>query len=434
MTVLNSESMELRTSEDIVLVRQAVRKKAVGLGFGLVDQTKVVTASSELARNMLNYGGGGTVQLEVVQNDRRSGLRLIFEDQGPGIPDIELAMKDGYTSGQGMGLGLGGAKRLSHEFEILSKVGEGHQDFDPEVEVGVPSPSESPSKNAAKLRKCGGSRAAWLRRSAWTRPQTERVAIVATEACTNLLKHAAGGEILLRNTGTDDPNGLSGLWKSWCSIRVPAWPIPSNACAMASVPAALRDRDWAPSSRLSAEADLYSDLGRGTAVARPLVRRLERERPRRRERPPQREEAAHRRGQRVASLVRKSAATRGESSRSEASVSDPRGGWPGPRPGSSGSPPWKRSACCTRIRTSGLPNCSNGAHQALRSTRGAAISVARIDLERGVLAFAGVGNVSAQIYSGARASQHLVSVNGTAGHQCTGFVNSVIPGRTTACW
>ncbi len=125
MTVLNSESMELRSSEDIVLVRQAVRKKAVGLGFGLVDQTKVVTASSELARNMLNYGGGGTVQLEVVQNDTRSGLRLVFEDQGPGIADIELAMKDGYTSGQGMGLGLGGAKRLSHEFEILSKLGEG---------------------------------------------------------------------------------------------------------------------------------------------------------------------------------------------------------------------------------------------------------------------------------------------------------------------
>jgi serine/threonine-protein kinase RsbT len=125
MTVSNSESIELRTSQDIVLVRQAVRKKAVGLGFGLVDQTKVVTASSELARNMINYGGGGTVQLEVVQNDRRSGLRLIFEDQGPGIADIDLAMKDGYTSGQGMGLGLGGAKRLSHEFEIQSKVGEG---------------------------------------------------------------------------------------------------------------------------------------------------------------------------------------------------------------------------------------------------------------------------------------------------------------------
>lgn len=125
MTVLNSESMELRSSEDIVLVRQAVRRKAVALGFGLVDQTKVVTASSELARNTIDYGGGGTVQLEVVQNDRRSGLRLVFEDRGPGIPDIELALKDGYTTGNGMGLGLGGARRLSHEFEVSSQPGEG---------------------------------------------------------------------------------------------------------------------------------------------------------------------------------------------------------------------------------------------------------------------------------------------------------------------
>jgi serine/threonine-protein kinase RsbT len=125
MKVLNSESMELRSSEDIVLVRQAIRKKAIAIGFGLVDQTKVVTASSELARNTIDYGGGGTVQLELVQNDRRPGLRLIFENRGPGIPDIALALSDGYTSSNGMGLGLGGAKRLSHEFEILSTPGEG---------------------------------------------------------------------------------------------------------------------------------------------------------------------------------------------------------------------------------------------------------------------------------------------------------------------
>lgn len=125
MTVLNSETMQVRSSEDIVLVRQAVRKKAIALGLGLVDQTKVVTASSELARNTIDYGGGGTVQLDVVMNDRKSGLRLVFEDHGPGIADIDLALKDGYTSGHGMGLGLGGAKRLSHEFEISSTVGEG---------------------------------------------------------------------------------------------------------------------------------------------------------------------------------------------------------------------------------------------------------------------------------------------------------------------
>jgi serine/threonine-protein kinase RsbT len=125
MRVLNSEVLEVRDSEDIVAVRQAVRKKAISLGFGLVDQTKIVTASSELARNTLDYGGGGSVCVDVVENERSAGLRMVFIDQGPGIPDIELALKDGYTSGGGMGLGLGGARRLSHEFEITSKPGEG---------------------------------------------------------------------------------------------------------------------------------------------------------------------------------------------------------------------------------------------------------------------------------------------------------------------
>ena len=125
IVVLNSEPMPIRTSEDVVQVRQAVRKTAVSLGFGLVDQTKIVTASSELARNTLDHGGGGTVQIEVVRNDTRTGLRLVFEDQGPGIEDIGLALTDGYTSANGMGLGLGGSKRLSHEFDISSKPGSG---------------------------------------------------------------------------------------------------------------------------------------------------------------------------------------------------------------------------------------------------------------------------------------------------------------------
>jgi len=119
--------MELRSSEDIVSARQAVRKKAVALGLGLVDQTKIVTAASELARNTLDYGGGGTVLLETLENGVRSGLRLTFEDQGPGIANIAQALTDGYTSGNGMGLGLGGAKRLSHEFEITSTPGKGTQ-------------------------------------------------------------------------------------------------------------------------------------------------------------------------------------------------------------------------------------------------------------------------------------------------------------------
>jgi serine/threonine-protein kinase RsbT len=125
MKSISSDLVKLRSSEDIVQLRQAVRKKAVSIGFGIVDQTKIVTASSELGRNTIDYGGGGTAMIEVVENERRMGIRLVFEDQGPGIADIALALSDGYTSGSGMGLGLGGSKRLSHEFEITSKVGEG---------------------------------------------------------------------------------------------------------------------------------------------------------------------------------------------------------------------------------------------------------------------------------------------------------------------
>jgi serine/threonine-protein kinase RsbT len=109
----------------VVLVRQAVRQIAIEVGFSLVDQTKIVTAASELARNTLDYGGGGTATLEALEDGRRRGVRLIFADQGPGIPDIDLALKDGYTTGGGLGMGLSGTKRLVSEFEIVSKVGEG---------------------------------------------------------------------------------------------------------------------------------------------------------------------------------------------------------------------------------------------------------------------------------------------------------------------
>jgi serine/threonine-protein kinase RsbT len=117
--------MPIRSAQDLVLVRQAVRTWAAELKFSLVEQTKMVTAASELARNTLDYGKGGNVTLQILQEGLRKGLRLSFEDQGPGIPDIELALRDGYTSGGGMGLGLGGARRLVNEFDIVSKVGEG---------------------------------------------------------------------------------------------------------------------------------------------------------------------------------------------------------------------------------------------------------------------------------------------------------------------
>jgi serine/threonine-protein kinase RsbT len=119
--------LEIRSSEDVVRVRQAVRALAMRCGLTLVDQTKIVTAASELARNTLDYGGGGTVTLESLLNGSRPGVRLKFEDQGPGIPDINLALKDGWTTGAGLGLGLSGAKRLSSEFESPSRAGEGTQ-------------------------------------------------------------------------------------------------------------------------------------------------------------------------------------------------------------------------------------------------------------------------------------------------------------------
>jgi serine/threonine-protein kinase RsbT len=117
--------VQIRTSEDIVRVRQEVRAKAIAAGLGLVDQTKIITAASELARNTLDYGRGGEARLYLLQEVGRRGLRIIFEDHGPGIPDIERALKDGYTTGKGMGLGLGGARRLCNEFSIVSNTGEG---------------------------------------------------------------------------------------------------------------------------------------------------------------------------------------------------------------------------------------------------------------------------------------------------------------------
>lgn len=125
MTAPSAESMPVETDEHVVRVRQAVRAKAIELGFSLVEQTKVVTAASELARNAIHHGGGGRAVVEVLIEGPRRGLRLTVEDDGPGIADIGQAMKDGFTTGGGLGLGLAGARRLSSEFEITSAPGRG---------------------------------------------------------------------------------------------------------------------------------------------------------------------------------------------------------------------------------------------------------------------------------------------------------------------
>ena len=123
--ILKDETAAITSSSDIVKVRQLVRELAISLGFTLVEQTKLVTAASELARNALVHGGGGNVRMQALNNETRRGLKLTFSDEGPGIADLEQALKDGFSTGSGMGLGLSGAKRLANEFEIESAPGQG---------------------------------------------------------------------------------------------------------------------------------------------------------------------------------------------------------------------------------------------------------------------------------------------------------------------
>jgi serine/threonine-protein kinase RsbT len=125
VVVLRREELSLRSAEDVVRARHSARELATEMGFSLVDQTKIVTAASELARNTIVHGGGGSLRIEILNDGPRRGLRLVFDDKGPGIPDVDLALRDGYTTGTGLGLGLGGARRLMSEFSILSRPGEG---------------------------------------------------------------------------------------------------------------------------------------------------------------------------------------------------------------------------------------------------------------------------------------------------------------------
>ena len=125
MDSVRADVMPVRSPEDVVRIRHVVRQWATELRFSLVDQTKIVTAASELARNTLDHGGGGTATLEMIRSGTRQGLRLVFEDKGPGIPNMELALTEGYTTGGGLGLGLPGARKLCNEFDVVSTVGQG---------------------------------------------------------------------------------------------------------------------------------------------------------------------------------------------------------------------------------------------------------------------------------------------------------------------
>ncbi len=124
-TATEVQELPIVSDEDIVRVRQAIRSLAVAAKLSLIDQTKLVTAASELARNTLVYGGGGQVTIDVLAEGRKGGVRAVFEDEGPGIPDVDLALTDGYTSGSGLGLGLSGARRLVDQFRLDTAVGRG---------------------------------------------------------------------------------------------------------------------------------------------------------------------------------------------------------------------------------------------------------------------------------------------------------------------
>jgi len=125
LAVVRTEELPIRAEDDVVRIRQVCREWSIELGFSLVDQTKIVTAASEIARNTKVYGGGGTAVLESLSEGARRGLRLTFADKGPGIPDVQQALKDGFTTGSGLGLGLGGARRLMNEFSVVSEPGQG---------------------------------------------------------------------------------------------------------------------------------------------------------------------------------------------------------------------------------------------------------------------------------------------------------------------
>ncbi len=122
---IERSSLPLRSDEDVVGLRKQVRERAVAIGLSLVDQTKLITAASELARNTIKYAGGGAVHLDKLTDGTRQGVGIVFVDSGPGIPDLALALRDGYTTGGGLGLGLGGSKRLVDEFDVDTRIGEG---------------------------------------------------------------------------------------------------------------------------------------------------------------------------------------------------------------------------------------------------------------------------------------------------------------------
>ncbi len=413
MRVLRSETMPLRLKDDIVLARQLVRARAMEAGFSLVDQTRLVTAASELARNTVDHGGGGTMTVELVGNDTGgTGLRLAFDDHGPGIPDIELALRDGYTTRGGLGLGLGGARRLSNEFEILKRTGSGYPGCRGAMAMNKTlALTIGDSSQVAEARRAAVALAMGL---GFTETEAGRVAIVATEMVRNLVTHATEGrQFLLRALRCDESAGVEMM----ALDRGPG---------IANIAQSMRDGHSTAGTpgtglgavfRLSTATDIHSLRGTGTALLAQVWRS------------PGPPEAAPNAAAVGGVCIAKpgelyngdSWAVREVGGRTLLLVADGLGH------GEYAAEASDAAVAAFEAHPALSPASGVQAiHAALRNTRGAAVGVVELDSAKEVARYAGVGNIAGVILSddGRKA---LVSHNGTAGGEVRRIDEFVYP-------
>ncbi len=395
MAVVRTDCRHVRSSEDVVGVRQVVREWSIAAGLGLVDQTKIVTAASELARNLLDYGGGGTMTIEALNDGPRRGVRLTFEDQGPGIADVEQALRDGYTSGSGLGLGLGGARRLSNEFTIDSRPGEGTRITIAMAMTMIPPIAVRDPSQVGTVRRAATDLAADL---AFDEHDTARVALVATELASNLAKHARDGEILLRVAARspaasielialDHGPGIANLGRA---MEDGASTAGSSGTGLGAI------------GRVSTGFDIYSTPA-GTAVVAVLAATG----------------AASPLGFEVGAVsvpypgeqvCGDGFAVAQSDGRALVMVVDGLGHGP------------LAAAAAARARELfqahpdlGPVDLMHRLHAGMRPTRGAALALAEIDARREAVRFCGVGNIAATILVAGR-TRSMVSHHGTLGH------------------
>ena len=400
VTVQKSEILPIRGSSDVVMVRQRARAFALELGLSLVDQTKSVTAASELGRNTIEHGLGGTAELAVVERAGRRGLRMSFADRGPGIPDMELALRDGYTSKSGMGLGLSGSKRLMHEFDIVLRPRRGHHRHGDAMEMR--RPTRLVTVTAGDDSQTGTARRQALSLAGdldFDELHCGRLGIVVTELSRNLCLHGGGGELLL---------------SPWCykgerGIDILAL---DKGPGIADIGAAMADgystggtsgTGLGAVHRLSETFQVFSQPGEGAAV---FARMLSQDRP-----VPQPSEPTAAinlpvAGETVCGDLWES---HHEAGRSLYMMADGLGHGPVAHEAA-------EEACRAFLANAHLPigRILQAIHLALMKTRGAAVAIAEIPPRANTLNYIGAGNIASSIVLGGK-THSLVSMNGTPG-------------------